>query len=106
MKQEDDDLEKIEKMLSECYLEPEQSEFLVTEYFDQTRKIHRYLINEEIGLPVEFIDDLSIWWAADVLRHTEIYRYYVNQVLIKETFIDVMRDYTIRSHRNEKEIHD
>lgn len=81
------------ELLFENYLEEYQLNFLIDEIFIRSMKIQEQLIKDEVQLPEEFLDQLIVWWAAEDLKQHEVYLYFVDQVLIKENFAYLLRDF-------------
>ena len=94
MKEEKNEAELFDK-LSNNYLDEEQMDYLIDVYSDKALSFCQSFCENEIQLSDNFIKDLSVWWATEDLMHTEIYQYYVRQMLIKPDFAYLMRDYFI-----------
>ena len=95
MNTDDEELERMSELLSEHYLDEDQLDYLLDLFVDKAKKNRRHLIDEFVPIEDEFLVELSLFWAADDIKNSEIYRYYRNQVLIKDCFIDMLRDYFI-----------
>jgi hypothetical protein len=92
MEEEKNEVE-LKKKLLQHYLDSEQAEYLIRDFAQRVKGYYQYHHNSEMFFDEHFISMLSIYWAAEDLMRTETYRYYLCQMLIKQDFAYLLRDY-------------
>lgn len=82
-------------LLQRNYLDEDQIDYLVDEYTSKVKQINGSFIDDGILLERNFRLEVAFYWAAEELKHREFYRNFVRQMLVKENFMDLMRDCVI-----------